>query len=147
MSVPTSNWSQCICLKLTVSCTISLLRSRKVYLHLLGYLLLLVLRVYWLTTDPMCSSHTFNCLAIVVGIAASVYLFFSDIPVPVNIMSKTEPTRRELRSDKKKLSVAVLNQLVVATMFGGMLFITNWLYGEVSVLASITGTSLPYQGG
>lgn len=127
---------------------ISPLRSRKIYLHLLGYLLLLVLRVSWLTSDPICSSDTFTYSTIIVCTAASVYLFFSDVRIPdYDAFSKTAFTRRELHKEKKALSIAVLNPFVVATMFGSMLFVTNWLYGEVSVLASITGVSLPYRGG
>jgi len=100
-----------------------------------------------MTSDPICSSKMFNYLTIVISTAATVYLFFSDIPIPVYNVSKRELTRRELHNEKKRLSIVTLNLLVVAAMFGAMLFITHWLYGEVSVLSSITSASLPYQGG
>jgi len=132
---------------LTVGCVDFLFRSRKVYLLMLGYLLLLVLRVYWMTSNPIYSSQIFNNLTIVIGTTASIYFFFSDISIPVYDKSKKELTRRELHNEKKRLSIAALNLIVVALMFGAMLFITNWLYGEVSVLASITAASIPYHGG
>ena len=51
---------------------------------MLGYLLLLVLRVYWLTVDPLHSSTAVNYLAIVTCVASSVYLHRADQPcVPV----------------------------------------------------------------
>ena len=114
---------------------------------MLGYLLLLVFRVYWMTSDPICSSNMFNYLMIIISTAASVYLFLADIPIPVCDTSKGKLTRRELHHEKKRLPIVALNLLVAAAMFGAMLFITHWLYGEVSVLSSITSASLPYQGG
>ena len=105
---------------------------------MLGYLLLLVLRVYWLTVDPLYSSTTVNCLAIVTCVASSIYLHYADQPCAlVEEGDQSSVYRRKGSQGIKKLFS--LRSCVVALGFGALLFMTNWLYGESSVVRSLIG--------
>ena len=106
---------------------------------MLGYLLLLVLRVYWLTVDPLCSSTAVNCLAIVTCVTSSIYLHYVDQPCELDQDGAQSSVcrRRDSQGIGKLFS---LRNCVVALAFGALLFVTNWLFGESSVVGSLIGS-------
>lgn len=104
---------------------------------MLGYLLLLVLRVYWLTMDPLHSSVIVNHLAIVVCVASSIYLYYADQPCQLVEGDEQSWTckRKGFHSIRR---VFAPRTFVVALAFGALLFLTNWLFAESSVVGVLT---------
>ena len=127
-------------------------RNRKIYLHMLGYLLLLVLRVYWLTVDPLCSSTTVNYLAIVTCVASSIYLYYVDRPCVLVEDGDQICIYRRRESQVIIRRLFSFRSCIVASAFGALLFVTNWLYGELSVVGLLMGsqqssTTVPFLEG
>lgn len=112
-------------------------RSRKIYLHMLGYLLLLVLRVYWLTVDPLYSSVVMNYLAIVTCVASSIHLHHVDRPCPPANDDNQSWKRRESLGNRRTLT---LRSIAIGVAFGALLFLTSWLFGESSVVGILIRT-------
>ena len=104
---------------------------------MLGYLLLLVLRVYWLTMDPLHSSVIVNRLAIAICVASSIYLYCVDQPCQLVEGDEQSWTcrRKEFHSVRR---IFAPRTLVVALAFGALLFLTNWLFAESSIVGVLT---------
>ena len=102
-----------------------------------GYLLLLVLRVYWLTMDPLHSSVIVNHLAIVICVASSIYLCYADQTCQLVEGDEQSWTcrRKEFYGIRQ---IFALRTFVIALAFGALLFLTNWLFAESSTVGILT---------
>lgn len=118
---------------------------------MLGYLLLLVLRVYWLTMDPLYSSTTVNYLAIVTCVASSTYLYYTDEPCQL-VEGDDQSCMYKRKESQSITKMFTLRSFVVAVAFGALLFLTIWLFGESSVVGTLTAsqsssTGIPFLQG
>ena len=97
---------------------------------------MLVLRVYWFTVDPLYSSTDVNRLAIITCVASSIYLYYVDQPLAEGGDQSCAYKQQSVRR------MFALRSFVVAMAFGALLFLTNWLFGETSVVGALTRSQL-----
>ena len=107
---------------------------------MLGYLLMLTIRIWCTSFDPIFSSVSFNSIATVMGCILAVYLYFNNWRTPIlekEDLSSSKPTRVDTRFPG-----------VVSTGvgFGALLFLTMFLFGDASVLSRWAVAPYPHRG-
>ena len=112
----------------------SFYRFRKVYCHLLGYCLFLILKTYGLS--PLPQSLSDECLCLFFGCASVVYMWWSEQETPV--------FNAAVNNDN---SLQLPGVFPTTLAFGGLLFLTHLLLGHLGVvsLVAMVGFSEPYQ--
>lgn len=106
-------------------------RHRQIYLHLLGYLFFLAVRVWGTSFNIIYVSFIANNITTAVSIALCFFLFINDERTPV-ISSPGSQTK----SDSAQSPEAKFPGLIVTSCgFGALLFLTMLLFGEVSVVS------------
>ena len=107
-------------------------RHRHIYLHLLGYLLFLAVRVWGTSFNIIFNSFIGNNIATALGIALCLFLFVNDERTPV--ISHSGVQAKEFGTQLS--TEAKYPGLVVASCgFGALMFLTMLLFGEVSVVS------------
>ena len=129
-------------------------RHRHIYLHMLGYLLMLAVRVWFTSFDPVFMSFTYNNIATALGIVLATFLYCNDCRTPIVPEGSKELNRvnssKELNSEK--LSKPLLGTargpglVVTAVGFGALLFLTQLLFGDVSVVSRWAVACYPNRG-
>lgn len=74
-----------------------------------------------------------NDLAIVTCVASSIYLYWTDEPCPS--VEVGDHNYKESQSNRERHTV---RSFAVAMSLGSLLFLTNWLFGELSVIGILT---------
>lgn len=107
-----------------------LCRHRHIYLHLLGYLFFLAIRVWATSFNIIFTSFITNNIATAVGIALSFFLFINDERTPV-ISSHDD----QAKSSRSQSEPKIPGLFVTSCGFGALTFLTMLLFGEVSVVS------------
>ncbi len=105
---------------------------------MLGYLLMLAIRVWYTSFDPVFSSFTFNSAATILGVVLAVYLYFNNWRTP--IIGGEEPSKPP-RVDARFPGV-----VATGFGFGALLFLTLYVFADVSVLSRWAVAPYPHRG-
>lgn len=105
---------------------------------MLGYLLFLAIRVWGSSFNFIFMSHTYNCLATIVGMVLCVYLYRNDSRTPVTASPPLPPGKAKGSQYPGLLATAV--------GFGALIYLTQLIYGEVSVVTRWAVAPYPEYG-
>lgn len=131
-----SQWLQLFCLFYHF-----LSRNRAIYSHILGFLLILAVRVWFTSFNPIFTDFLYNNMATGIGVALSLYLFFQDWRTPI-ISSNDFPSSKIPRCDSSRYPGVVVTGLG----FGALLFLTLLLFGDLSVISRWAVAPYPDRG-
>ncbi|XP_064404769.1 PGAP2-interacting protein-like isoform X2 [Halichondria panicea] len=112
-------------------------RHRRIYLHLLGYLFFLAVRVWGSTFNYIYMSYQLNNVVSVLCVPLAIYLYIRDQRTPVISHELSEPPRANTRYP---------GLLATGVGFGALLFLTGLLFGEVSVIVRYSVVPIGEQG-
>lgn len=108
---------------------------RRVYCHMLGHLLVLALRVWGATFNPVYTSLSANQFVCGAGTVAVLYLYSNDYRTPVVKNSASDRQRQDGQRGLGTLGVR----------FGAILFLTLSIFGDLYVVPQWAGFSAsPY---
>lgn len=105
------------------------------YTHLLGYLLMLAIRVWGSSFDPSFMGLTCNNIATGVGVVLALFLYFNDWRTP--IVTGNKPPQEDTKYP---------GLIATGVGFGALLFLTFWIFGDVSVLSRWAVAPYPNRG-
>lgn len=110
---------------------------------MLGYLLFMAIRVWGSSFNFIFMSHTYNCLATALGVGLCVMLYENDVPTPV-----ATPTSPPVTSPGGRRTTPSLYPGLVSTAvgFGALIYLTQLIFGEVSVVTRWAVAPLPDHG-
>ena len=123
-------------------------RHRHVYLHLLGYLLFMAVRVWGTSFNFIFMSHTYNMLATGFGVVVCAFLYMNDIPAPSATPTPVSPSPTSPGGREKRPPAPSQYPGLVATAvgFGALMYLTQLIFGEVSVVTRWAVAPLPDHG-
>ena len=103
---------------------------------IIGFFVMLALRIVHVSLNPIWWSPTFNTLTVAIGAFVTVsQLFF--------ISGHTST----FKSKECAVHVAKWHQwLRISVGFSSLFFLTHWVFGEVSLVSRWVGTGAPYAG-
>jgi len=112
---------------------------------------MLSVRVWFTSFDPVFMSFTYNNIATALGIVLATFLYFNDCRTPiVSESSKELNSSKEVNSQKLSrplLGITSSPGLVATAMgFGALLFLTQLLFGDVSVVSRWAVAPYPDRG-
>ncbi len=105
---------------------------------MLGYLLMLAIRIWFTSFDPILSDFTINSAATILGGVLALYLYINNWRTP--IVEVDEPSKHPRAGTKFPGVVAT------GFGFGALLFLTLYLFGDVSVLSRWAVAPYPHRG-
>lgn len=105
---------------------------------MLGYLLFLALRVWGSSFNYIFMDFTLNTVALIIGIAISYFLYHNDVRPPV-LTPPCSPKEGPATSSSPGLTST-------GVAFGGLIYLTMLLFGEVSVITRWAVAPYPDQG-
>ncbi len=135
-----------LCILINCSLTQLNCRHRHIYLHLLGFLLYLALRVWGSTFDLIFVDITYNSLATIMGIFLSIFLYIYDYRTPVVAISSTGTTTTAAATTTTTSRGRYPGLISTAIGFGALMYLTQLIYGEVSVVTRMAVSSYPNHG-
>lgn len=118
-----------------------LCRDRAIHTHVLGFLLMLAVRVWFTSFNPIFTNILYNNMATGVGVVLSLYLFFQDWRTPI-ITSTDLPSGKIHHRESDKYPGLVATGLG----FGALLFLTLMIFGDVSVVSRWAVAPYPDHG-
>lgn len=121
-------------------------RHRHIYLHMLGYLLFLAIRVWGSTFNFIFMSHTYNNLATVAGVLLSIYLYKNDYPTPVTTPTPLSSPAKSSSSSSSSSRTQYPGVVSMGIGLGGLIYLTHMIYGEVSVVTRWAVAPYPDHG-
>lgn len=127
-------------------------RHRHVYLHLLGYLFFLAVRIWGKSFNFIFMSTASNFMAVCVGVVVSTFLYHNDARTPITTPpspahGKTPPlSPAHGRITPSSHQHQYPGLLATSVGFGALLYLTHLLYAEVSVVTRWAVASLPHSG-
>ena len=125
-------------------------RHRHIYLHLLGYLFFMAIRVWGSSFNFIFMSHTYNWLAAGVGVALCLFLYKNDLPTPVTGGPVTSPLHTSSGGggggNRRAMPPRYPGLVSVAVGVGALIYLTQLIFGEVSVVTRWAVGPLPDQG-
>lgn len=120
-------------------------RHRNIYLHLLGYLFFMAVRIWGRSFNFIFMSHTSNAVAVCVGVAICIFLYRNDARTPITT-TPPSPAHRKASSSSSSPQHQYPGLLAMAIGFGALLYLTELLYAEVSVVTRWAVAPLPHSG-
>uniref|UniRef100_A0A669PM36 Uncharacterized protein n=1 Tax=Phasianus colchicus TaxID=9054 RepID=A0A669PM36_PHACC len=116
----------------------SLQRFIRIWGFILGKMMLLVLRIWYTSLNPVWSSQAVNTVMLVIGLVAAVERIYSVEGERKRGANSTGNTVRE--------TVSQPNWLLSGVAFGSLMFLTVWIFGEVSLISRWAVNGHPHTG-
>ena len=101
---------------------------------IIGFIVKLVLRIAFVTLNPLWTSSGTNITIFVIGIICVM----DRSAVIIGLNDKDNP-----ENQPAKESVPFSSWFTIALGIGAWFFMAQWLFGEVSVISRYTGTGFP----
>uniref|UniRef100_A0A8B9BB87 PGAP2-interacting protein n=1 Tax=Anser brachyrhynchus TaxID=132585 RepID=A0A8B9BB87_9AVES len=105
----------------------SLQRFIRIWGFILGKIMLLVLRIWYTSLNPVWSSQAANTVILTLGFIAAVERIYSGKCIRKQEANNTGNGVREIASQP--------NWLLSGIAFGSLMFLTVWIFGEVSLIS------------
>ncbi|XP_043912280.1 PGAP2-interacting protein [Protopterus annectens] len=115
----------------------SLQRFCRIWGFIMGHILLLCLRIWYISLNPVWESKMANSVLLSLGCLATLDRIFSDGDVCSQTTSRKE-------GDTGKISA--FNWTVSASAFGSLMFLTHWIFAEVSIISRWSVSGHPHAG-
>ena len=109
-------------------------RHRQIYLHLVGYLFFLAVKVWGTSFNIIYVSFIANYIVTAVSIPLCFFLFINDERTPV-ISSHESQTKNGSSPPSTPPDTKFPGLFVTSCGFGALMFLTMLLFGEVSVVS------------
>uniref|UniRef100_A0A672VCB4 PGAP2-interacting protein n=1 Tax=Strigops habroptila TaxID=2489341 RepID=A0A672VCB4_STRHB len=116
----------------------SLQRFIRIWGFMLGKIMLLVLRIWYTSLNPVWSSQAANTVILAIGFIAAVERIYSDGNKRKQEANKTCNAVRETVSHPRWLLSGIA--------FGSLMFLTLWIFGEVSLISRWAVSGHPHAG-
>ncbi|XP_064916933.1 PGAP2-interacting protein isoform X2 [Columba livia] len=116
----------------------SLQRFIRIWGFMLGKIMLLVLRIWYTSLNPVWSSQAANTVILIIGFIAAVERIYSGGDERKQEANKTGNAVKETVSHPRWLLSGVA--------FGSLLFLTLWIFGEVSLISRWAVSGHPHTG-
>ncbi|XP_067862525.1 PGAP2-interacting protein-like [Heptranchias perlo] len=115
-------------------------RLCRIWGFILGHVVLLVLRIWHTSLNPVWTCNTFNSLILSLGAIGTLDRIHSDF-------QKLPQKKEEIKSTEEKNEPgAQCSWLVSGAAFGSLQFLTHWLFGEVSLVSRWAVSGHPNSG-
>lgn len=111
-------------------------RHRRIYSLFLGYLLLLALRTWGSSFNPIFFHKSTNFVAMVAGVLLAAFLYWNDWRTPA-----VEGSEGSVEEEGRLPGLAS-----TAVAFGAALFLLQHLYGDISVVSRYSVAPYPDRG-
>ncbi|XP_064568268.1 PGAP2-interacting protein isoform X1 [Zonotrichia leucophrys gambelii] len=116
----------------------SLQRFIRIWGFMLGKIMLLVLRIWYTSLNPVWSSQVANTVILTIGFIAAVEQIHSGRDKRKQETNKTGNVIRETASHPHWFSSGIA--------FGSLMFLTLWIFGEVSLISRWAVSGHPHTG-
>ncbi|KFW92220.1 PGAP2-interacting protein, partial [Phalacrocorax carbo] len=116
----------------------SLQRFIRIWGFMLGKIMLLVLRIWYTSLNPVWSSQAANTVILTIGFIAAVERIYSGRDKRKQEANKTGNAVRETASHP--------HWLLSGIAFGSLMFLTLWIFGEVSLVSRWAVSGHPHTG-
>uniref|UniRef100_A0A8C9FB34 Uncharacterized protein n=1 Tax=Pavo cristatus TaxID=9049 RepID=A0A8C9FB34_PAVCR len=107
----------------------NLQRFIRIWGFILGKMMLLVLRIWYTSLNPVWSSQAANTVMLIIGLVAAAERIYSGKHIIA-----------------KKATVSQTNWLLSGIAFGSLMFLTVWIFGEVSLISRWAVSGHPHTG-
>ncbi|XP_069712136.1 PGAP2-interacting protein isoform X2 [Phaenicophaeus curvirostris] len=116
----------------------SLQRFIRMWGFMLGKIMLLVLRIWYTSLNPVWSSQAANTVILALGFIAAVERIYSG-----EVKGKVEGNRT---GNAVRETVSNPHWLLSGIAFGSLMFLTVWIFGEVSLISRWAVSGHPHTG-
>ncbi|XP_052538403.1 PGAP2-interacting protein isoform X2 [Tympanuchus pallidicinctus] len=116
----------------------SLQRFIRIWGFILGKMMLLVLRIWYTSLNPVWSSRAANTVMLTIGFVAAVERIYS--------VEGERKRRANTTGNTVKETVSQPNWLLSGVAFGSLMFLTVWIFGEVSLISRWAVSGHPHTG-
>ncbi|XP_048798556.1 PGAP2-interacting protein isoform X3 [Lagopus muta] len=116
----------------------SLQRFIRIWGFILGKMMLLVLRIWYTSLNPVWSSQAANTVMLTIGFVAAVERIYS--------VEGERKRRANTTGNTVKEAVSQPNWLLSGVAFGSLMFLTVWIFGEVSLISRWAVSGHPHTG-
>ena len=110
---------------------------------ILGLFLLLVLRISYVTVNPIWSDVTSNSVVLLIAVIATLNKVYTGYIMSVSQSGPRAKLSTKLRQDSK---VSGPGWFLVALGFGALMFLTHDVFGEVSLICRWAVSGYPHTG-
>ncbi|CAI8002702.1 PGAP2-interacting protein [Geodia barretti] len=117
-------------------------RDRAIHTHILGFFLMLAVRVWFSSFNPIFTNLLYNNVATGVGVVLSLYLFLQDWRTP--IITSTDLPSGKIHRNKESDKYPGL--LATGLGFGALMFLTLMMFGDVSIVPRWAVAPYPNRG-
>ncbi|NWI09679.1 PG2IP protein, partial [Crypturellus soui] len=117
----------------------SLQRFIRIWGFILGKIMLLVLRIWYTSLNPVWSSQAVNTVVLTLGFIAAVEQIYSG-------KNRKKQETSNITGNAVRGTAPQLNWLFSGFAFGSLMFLTVWIFGEVSLVSRWAVSGHPHAG-